>query len=161
MDRRNFGYTLIEVMIVLAVIGVLTLIALFGISAYKQGDAVSVAQREFLSNLRATQNKVDNGADGLSVWPVSLASYPLPAGVTMTNPLGAAVTVCFANRNLDSYDSTHLCGSCSVGQGFICNGGLIDTSAKLEVSFTNGSLTKKVVIEGSGMRINRVYEYTQ
>lgn len=151
--RNSFGYTLIEVMIVLAVIGVLAIVAFFGFGAYKNSDAVTFAQRDFLSTLRTAQNKIATGAEGVNVIAVTIPNT-LPGGITTSVFPSSLVTICFVNRNVTA---SFACGGCSGTTGYACDGSTLSSPAKVTVTFSLNSTVKNVIIEGAGTWINRVY----
>lgn len=197
MVARNFGYTLLELVITLGIIGVVAVIIFFGIGSFNKNQSLVNAQQEFVSNLRSAQNRVLTGADAATIMAVSfpvpsgsppvISSYSvanaasntttavnLPTGVSMTLSLveadqtrtavTGALTVCFVNRNLATYDGSayngfyaHECGSCATGNGFACQDGIIVLQKAVEAVFSQGSAQNKVEIEGTGMYIDRVY----
>ncbi|MBI3559113.1 type II secretion system protein [Candidatus Gottesmanbacteria bacterium] len=158
------GYTLIELMVVLAIMGFIAAVAFYGLRNYNNAQQVINTQKDFVNLLRATQNKVTNGADGSPVKTVDVPmSLSLPVGINVTNNrTGNGITICFANSNLISFDSTNVlyqCGACSSGSDyFLCDD---VTNSKIlggvTFSFSNGSTIKTVTIEGSNMTINRIY----
>lgn len=130
MVKHHFklGYTLMELVVVLSIISLLAAIVFFGLSNYNNTDTVNNAAFDFLSALRAQQNKVVNGADGDSVkWvtmPPTGSTYyvssvgdaatriDLPAGVVYTLVSTPDITsVCFSNPNLDAFSCGNHCGS--------------------------------------------------
>ena len=78
----------------------------------------------------------------------------LPPGITVTS--SSPTYICFANSLLTSY-SLNQCGGCSAGAFFSCYNGTKTSSGAIEIVFDNGGSTKKVVVEGLNMAINRVY----
>ena len=101
MVKQSSGYTLIELMVVLAVICFIATIAFYGIKSYDNSQAVINEQLDFVNQLRSEQNKVINGADGLNTRSVSI-----PAGATV-NPSTVTV-ICFNNPNLTSSACTNV-----------------------------------------------------
>lgn len=160
------GYTLIEILVVLAIIGVLAVVVFTGISGYNKNQYLSNAQREFLTALRGTQNRVLNGANTVNyeVVTVNTNSYQignnspvsLPPGITVASTVPTCLY--FANPLLTT-NAANSCGTanCAAGAYFGCVNGVLTSSGSLSVTFTNDSTSKTVVIEGSGMTINRVY----
>lgn len=158
----------------MAVIGAVAGVAFFGSRSFNNTTAVSNASKEFVTNLRAVQNRVDNGqvlesgkvvqevtipANG-SAYNVNGTVINLPSGVTLTNSTNVPLTICFPNRNLDAYDSVHQCANCNVDDsvGFICkNPGVISTST-VSVTFSSNVSTvgQTVTINGSGMRVTEI-----
>ena len=132
MERKNFGYTLIELMVVLEIMGFIAAVAFYGLRSYNNAQQVINAQKDFVNLLRATQNKVTNGADGLSTQSVNI-----PAG-TIIVP-SSETRVCFNNSNITTTPSC------------------VKSTFPITVTFTNGSTYKSVTIEGSGWFINRIY----
>ncbi|MCL4397483.1 prepilin-type N-terminal cleavage/methylation domain-containing protein [Patescibacteria group bacterium] len=175
------AYTLIELLISLAIMAIIGVLAFYGIQDFNVNQAVSDAQHNFISDLRATQNQAALGADGVNfktVWvntgspdqytisytvPLSnnLVSVTkiLPTGVTVSAPNPANFTVCLANPKLTGY-TTGQCGNCAVAGSeafFACNNGTKVDSNYLDVTFSRGSVSKTVRIEGNGMDISRIY----
>lgn len=141
------GYTLVEILIVMAIMSIFGVMAIYGIRSTSNSQSVTDAQRNFISDLRATQNKVINGADGVNSKNVVINSpnqynyvvdgttIKLPNGVYF---LTATTTICFNNPSLTTSSCTN-------------------TSFPIIVSFSNGSTTKRVTIEGAGLIVNRIY----
>lgn len=179
---KNRGYSLVELLVVMAVIGAVAGVAFFGSRSFNNTTAVSNASKEFVTNLRAVQNRVDNGqvlengkvvqevtipANGSAYYSVNGTEINLPSGVTLTNSTNIPLTICFPNRNLDAYDSVlvdgiavHQCANCNVDDsiGFICkNPGGISTST-VSVTFASNVSTvgQTVTINGSGMRVTEI-----
>jgi type II secretory pathway pseudopilin PulG len=155
---------LVEVLVVLAVAGIVAILALKSLGGGGKDQSLVNAQREFLTALRGAQNRVANGASpgGLekvvfnvnSAYTVNGTPVSLPVGITITNSL--PLTICFASRLLITPYVSGQCGSC-VGSFFACENGANKANGSLNVTFFSGSTQKSVVIEGSGMTINRVY----
>lgn len=131
------GFTLVEIIIVLALMGTVAVmsLSLFG----KKAQNVDNAQKELLTALRSAQTKANNGANGQNCQVYDLAQFALPSGVTL-NP--ASGNICFANPLLTSLSS---CGTCT------------STNPSLTLTLSDGSRTKQIIIEGSGIKINRIY----
>lgn len=168
MVTKNFGYTLVELMVVLAVIGVLSILMFYGVSSFQNGQAVKNAQLKFVSDLSLLQTKVNSGADGHLFKEVELIeeanSYKidgedvnLPKDVKILFPDSnyQKLWLCFANPNfLNSYSKGYLssgpqnicgknvCARGSVGIYFACRQGggrpEID-SGTITVRFSNTS----------------------
>jgi type II secretory pathway pseudopilin PulG len=162
-------------MVVISIIGIVAATTLYGLKTSNTSQSVDNAQKEFVSNLRAIQNKVDNGDVSVNKAvqeigvPASGTSYTingsnvvtLPPGVAMTNKIGISssnITLCLSDRNLNSFDSINKCSSCSdvTDVGYVCNGGIASSPASVVVTFTSGSISKTVTIKGSGMRISSI-----
>lgn len=173
--NKTSGYSIVELMVVLAVIAAVGTMAFFGVRSFNSSQTISNVQKEFVTNLRTVQNRVDSG-DVLSggkvvqeiTIPANGSSYTingrtvsLQNGVTISNSTGVAVTVCFPDRNLLAYDniipSIHACASCVSGIGFICRGSSA-SSSPITVTFRSGSSTSNqtVTINGAGMRVTEI-----
>ncbi|MBI4099759.1 prepilin-type N-terminal cleavage/methylation domain-containing protein [Candidatus Microgenomates bacterium] len=176
------GYTLLELLVVLSVAGIVATMVFFGLGSYNNTDAVTNAQKEFINNLRAIENKVNVGADGKAVKWVGIdrtsGQYKLydkdnPTGTVINvapvtidySVVGATVnnpfSLCFINPNLTALDNTgsHACALCNdpTATGWVCDQATLKNPASLTVTFSRGSFQKSVVVEGSGMQINRIY----
>lgn len=141
--------------------GVIAVMAIYGLKDLASGQSVTDAQRNFISDLRATQNKVINGADGKNVKiatiSASLAQYTidgaaapisLPSGVSFFTPTND-LRICFFNPQV----TNAACYTCT--GSFACP---VPADGKtVNVSFTNNKTTKNVIIEGFGTVINRIY----
>lgn len=169
LKRNTFrrGYTILELVVVLAVIGVIATIAFFGFGSFNKTQFVIDAQSQFLGNLRAAQNQVRNGASGSSVRAVRIinaTSYSLPDGTVITLPNGVTLSpassssICFTNSNLAQFAaSPNNCGTCTSGStGFVCNSSSALSAADFTVTFTNGSSSRSVIVRGTGMNITRI-----
>ncbi len=128
------GYTLVEILVVMAIMSIFGVMAIYGMRSTSNSQSVTDAQRNFISSLRATQNKVINGADGLSVQVFHVpADISLPTGVSVS----PTVNICFNNPSLATSTCTN--------------------APTITVLFSNGSTTRSVVIESSGVNISRIY----
>ncbi len=144
MDRS--GYTLVEILVVVSIMSIFGVMAIYGIKNTSNSQSVTDAQRNFISDLRATQNKVINGADGVNFKNVVINSpnqynyvvdgttTKLPNGVYFSTP---TTRICFNNPSLTTSSCTN--------------------TFPINVSVTNGSTTKSVTIEGAGLIVNRIY----
>lgn len=121
-------------MVVLAIMGFIAAVAFYGLRSYNNAQQVINAQKDFVNLLRSTQNKVTNGADGDNFKSVDTSTLVLPVGVTVSPSL----VICFNNPNITT---TPPCTN----------------TFPITITFTNGSTTKSVTIEGSGWFINRIY----
>ncbi len=202
--QTSFGYTLVELMVTLTIVGIMAMIAFIGVGSYRQGDFLVNAQQEFISNLRALQNKVDNGADSESVKSLDLplsgttaTSYKvqitagnrrivtLPSGVYLSAyytpsfpsnlPYAGPLSFCFSNRYLTNFDNVNNqcgpnvpppspCTDPTLPLGYVCDqsSGLPTAinPVTLVVQFkllNNAAMSREVVVEGTGGRINRIY----
>ena len=173
----QIGYTLVELMVALGIMGFIAAIALYSVRSFNDAQVVVNAQKDFVSNLRAVQNKVDNGADSSNYKVLDVAnnqpSYvldsvtvTLPAGVKVYTVFGERLYVCLANPNvLATYPACYAagpgpgqlgkCGQCT-GKIFACHGLTPISSGNRIVTFTKGSFSKQVVINGSGMRVTSI-----
>lgn len=169
------GYTLVELAVAMVVIGLMAMMAIYGLKTFRNTTPVDNAQKEFVVNLRTAQSRIDNGevvtigvvdkVIGEVTIPANSASYTingkaieLKDGVRVVSPSGP-LTICLPNRNLSQYDSSpaHRCGSCnSNADGYICRGGNPQSPASVEIQFQKGSFIKRVVIYGTGMRVNQI-----
>jgi prepilin-type N-terminal cleavage/methylation domain-containing protein len=158
------GYTLVELLVTLAIVGFLAVIAFYGLRGADAGQKLTGAQKNFLSDLRAMSNQAANGAGGSAYKTVAIssASQYLVGGRTVTLPTGvtmdaAGLTICFAHPALTAYTASQ-CGSCLTGSFFACRAGTPVSSGTITVVFTSaGGETKRVNIEGNNMTVNRVY----
>lgn len=180
----NRGYTLIELMVVIAISGLIAMIVFFGIRSFGNSQAVTNAQLEFASNLRSLQTQVYNGSQGLNNQYIRLqnnqASYgvydnnntllrtvTLPAKVKLPAGYPLYLAICLANPNLASYGSVpgiNQCYQCSSGVYFACQSDgtsftqVGSTPTTIQIGFTNGTITKYVNVVGSGMTISQIYK---
>ena len=175
-SSNSRAYTLIELLITVAVMAFIGSLAFFGIRDFNTSQAVSDAQRNFISDLRAAQNKAANGGSGVNFKTASFGSadpahytvdgnlVTLPAGVSLSiaNPAAAtSVVLCFANPYLSAYGASQ-CGGCAPGSFFACTDATppqIGMSAASEVTviFRRAAVSKTVVIKGNGMNISQIY----
>lgn len=164
------GYTLIEMLVVIGIMGMVSALALYGIRAFDKNQLVVNAQRDFLTDLRSISNRVASGSDGSNfknVTILSATSYTvdgvnknLPLGIQFSSPTSFPLSFCFANPNLKTFTDGQ-CGACLGGSFFACRqpGAVLVSSGVITVILTNSQLTylKSVRIEGSGMNISRIY----
>lgn len=150
------GFSLVELVVVLGVLGLMTLAAMWGLRSFNNSQVVTNKQKEMLALLRAAQNRVVNGADGQAVRSVAI---PSTAGITVTTSpsYGSLPLICFSHPLVTDLSPIYFCGTCASGQGYLCDAGVARAPASFTISFSKNGLTKSVVIEGSGMRINNIY----
>lgn len=161
------GYTLVEMMVVLAVMGLVAGLTIYALRSFNSTEPLSNAQKEFVVNLRSAQTRAESGdtINNTSVvqqvtfssggYAINGSSISLPAGVSIST-LPANIVLCFPNPNLDAYDNAggHKCGNCISGVGFVCKSGTTLTSEPVKVTFTKTGASPKIVnISGSGMQI--------
>lgn len=160
--------------IVIAIIGVISILAFYGFNNYGRAQAVANAQQEFISNLRSVQNSVNNGADGVSVKWVDVSqggsSYVIndthnhQTVVVLNNvTINKSTTIddiCFNNKYLSTYDANNYCGNYlgpSPAVGVYNSSAISTANFPITFTFTWGSYSKNVVIEASGYQITRIY----
>lgn len=156
MDKQYFGYTLVEMLVVIAIMSFIAVLSLYGMKSQDKTHFLNSAQKDFLNTLRSTQNKVNTGANGLAVRTVRVPTdIILPTGVSITSP---SADICFVNSNISTYTTIIKCGLCISGSGYICTGSTASSPTFFDVIFFNGVMSKTVRIEGTGMTIGRIYE---
>ncbi len=150
--HRQAGFTLFEMMVVLAIMAFVAGIAFFGLKSFNQAQPVINAENEFLVNVRALSTEMSNGAGGAA--GVAVRSLVIPAdggnsytifnslipaqsvnivtlsGVTISSNYGQAgqnvlpVGICFANPALTAYSPTQPCaGDLTGSQNGSCYSG--------------------------------------
>lgn len=149
------GYTLLELMVVIAIMGFVAVTSFYGLRTLNKTDQTAEAQKQILGNLRAVQNEVLAGSNSgvtrsatflngaRTSYAIDGVTYPLPAGVAVTAL--ADTIVCFNNPNATT-------STCCGGAGYACP----NRPATLTVSGTGPSRT--IIIEGNGLFITRIYE---
>lgn len=164
------GYTLIELMMVMTIMGVVGAIAYYAISSTSDRQAVTNAQLEFITNLRSIINSANNGTAGLNnryIWIDTLSAEDrydirandasliqtiyLPVGVRMSVVDGQAyAAICAANPNMGPYTNTigsSYCPPCTNTEGyryFICESTAPDTTGQTYYFGNNGQTTVTV-----------------
>ena len=181
--KIKVGYTIVEFLVVLGVIGAIATISFFALGSFDKSEKVRAESKKLLSIINTLQNKAVNGAGGLSRWQISFStgsnntSYNyggssefenqvnLPKGVYYKHSYitpGYIYYVCFAHPSLTKF-SAGQCGPCPESVFWACptafpympvSGG----SAEITFSDGAGQYKKTIVIEGSGMRVTRAYE---
>lgn len=91
----------------------------------------------------------------------------LPKGVQFANLAVNPTAICLSNPNLTNFSAGQPCVTdaglkrgCTSGRAFVCDDGTtpsINVTSPFEVVFSQGAAQRKVILEGSGMRINRIY----
>ncbi len=178
------GHTLIELIITLAVMAFVSGIVFQGLRSFYNGSVISLASKQYLSDLRSLANKVNYGANGVSLKTVNVVSntqsYSLDSGaatvdlskqrVTITTVPAGNITLCFANPNLLN-SPTHPngfqageCGGCGIGKYFACNdNGATHTqiglggAGQVTFTFSGSGPPSTIIVEGNGNNITRMY----
>lgn len=166
------GYSLIELVVVLAIITFMGMLTFFGFGNQNKDQRVLAAEREIIVNLRSIQTKVDSGVGGAnyktatfrngdSFYTLDGTTINLTPGVKLsltTTP----VTIYFSHPSLACYSTTcgapttTTCGA-SATIYFACGGSPVGVLSPLVTIGFVGS-TRTIKIEGSGMNVNRIYE---
>lgn len=180
----SFGYSLVELVVVLGVLGLVTIMAFWGMKSFNNSQLVPNAQKELLSTMRSLQTQAYNGARGLnnqyirfqdnqntySVWDnsdVLIRTVTLPAKISLQSvPAQTGWTrldICFSNPNLSSFtgSGTYKCSGCTTaGSYYACRqtlGIYYPVSTPVTIRLTDGTSNKDIKIDGSGTMINRIY----
>lgn len=153
-------------MVVLAVMGTIAVIGFWGLRSSNTGEILANQQKDLVSRLRNTQNKILAGSDGLATrsatFTNSATSYQVD-GVTynlgnnqLISSQAATVNVCFVNVNLTYFAPS---ASCPCTNAFACDGGgaALSSPVNLLILDPQSGLSKEVTIEGSGIFIGRIY----
>jgi hypothetical protein len=153
--------------------GIVAMLVFNGMSGFNKSQYLSNAQREFLTAIRSSQNRVLSGANSAPFEVVTISnqnSYQIGTSPTVALPAGITIVtstplpiypsyICFANPNVTGYLNNQ-CGNCSAGTFFYCKDGTkgAETSfTSYTITFSNGTETKNVTVEGLGMTVNRMY----
>lgn len=180
---RSAGYTIIELIIVMTIIGVIAVLSLYGLRSQNNTQIVSNTQLEFVTNLRSVINGVNQGSNGQNFYYLTinntvqsysvyksdntlLTTYSLPSNIHVCFPDGSAqIAFCAANRYFTTY-SALLNQTCACGDGvyFACKDSTKVTTGSVIVRFSQATncvdaanaYHKDVVIEGNSMQITRV-----
>ncbi len=164
------GYTLVELVIVLAIVAFMGLLTVYGFTNQNKDQRIISSQREIVVNLGWLQTKVDSGVGGSSVktavfvngnnyYTVDGTNVFLTSGVKLSISQTPA-TIYFSHPAYTSHATA--CGAASVY--FACAGTPLapydgTTYTFIKIGFT-GSTNRYVRIDGSGMNVNRIYEST-
>jgi type IV pilus assembly protein PilA len=107
--QREKGFNLIELFIVIAIIGILALIAIPQLSAYKNRSYQSDAQANLNNIFRACELYWGNnaGTDSCSVATISGADYGYVASPNVTVTITTAVEATFTATALHSSDASN------------------------------------------------------
>lgn len=130
----SFGFTLIELLVVIAVISVVALVVYFGLNSNNGSQLLANTQSEFLVQVRALQNQVANGSDGVSV-----KSLIIPSGPSNCNATSCSYTI------VSSYlGSTYKTATISLPAGvqFYSVGGVLysNLTGPVAICFANPNL---------------------
>lgn len=180
MNNLQKGYTLIEVITVIAIISFLSLLAFYGLGSGRDNQSVANAQSQILSDLRSLQNKAVEGKLSTGVAPgpgTHIAAFPArPAsgytadGQTRTLPRDVNIIQIsdqngiVANNNpvsfffYSSFKTRFLPTDCS---GFSClmSGGLPISSLSSPVTIRlrgRSGPDRLIIIEGSQAQVARI-----
>ncbi|MEK7565694.1 MAG: prepilin-type N-terminal cleavage/methylation domain-containing protein [Patescibacteria group bacterium] len=132
------GYTLIELVVVIAIIGVVAVMGFYGLRPGTEAEKLTAAHKELINNLRTAQNNAlagsNNGANVMVVfnannYVIRGVTYNLPSGITLSSTKSS---ICFANPNTVSS-----CGEVNA------------------VITLNSS--KVITVEGSGIFVTKIY----
>lgn len=172
------GYTLIELMIVMAVMALLAGVGWLGFRNYEYSAQLSNAQRDLINRLQAARDEALSGvlASGSSthfaqILPsrtYTVDGHSLVVGqnvvISAVSPAGAAVNIYFfhpSELKEEHSDPASCPDSCHDGVTchFACQG-LSPVSDEIVIALQHErtGLRRCVKIEGSGMRVNRINE---
>ena len=107
LKKRDEGFTLVELMIVVAIIGVLAALAIYGVSRYLKHSKTAEATRSLgtIENGSKAQFQLDTDTSGTGVGPFVHTFCPKTTAPTpATVPAGAKVVVVTAAGSGADYD---------------------------------------------------------
>lgn len=172
--KKNCGYTMLELMVVMAVMTILTTMGFWGWKAYDRQAQLRNAQREIVSRLQLARNEAAAGVlvgtapnqkatHGASFslsnsYVIDGTTYQLTdVRISAIAPAVAnGLNLCFFHPAETLPDATD-CNDCEY---FACDGtselGVNNITLTLEHQATHS--LKTIKIEGEGLQIRRIYE---
>ena len=177
---KKFGYTMIELMVVIAIMGVIGLLSIYGLRSSDDSQIVTSAAKELAGNLRSLQNKAINGSKGSNCFVMQFAgsgsmtynmvstvdsfSQTIPNGVLMTAydnvgiPLSPA-WVYFLHPSAGFANCTgQTANACGVAA---CTAPGSPPSTyivgPLRFTLSKGGISKSVIVEFTLTQVGRIY----
>lgn len=174
---KKFGYTMIELMVVIGVMAVIGLLSIYALNSSNDSQTVDSFAKQIATDMRSLQNKAMNGAAGSNCYVMEflgdgVVNYALGSKATTTNisiPKGVTLDVSdgggaypnqafvyFLHPSATYTDCTG--SSANACGGVACNGNVnYQLANPIRFIITKGSARKFVFVEFSGTQVGRVY----
>lgn len=153
-----------EVMVVLAIMGMVSLLSIVALKSVNTNEDVRAVTTELVSNFRSLQNKAINGSSGANYtyfkynslgtsYSVNGTNITFKQSVDLSFSGSSPLSVCFVHPSMIAIPGSPNCPC----PGPVCFNTSLATSP-LDIQISSGGVSRHVILEFDSLFVSRIYE---